>query len=77
MEFPEQMVVMCKEETLRNELLKLINERILSTRDYIKKMEMPVGVAKHYCTCFEPEYFEEVEEVEEEVEDRQEEENVE
>merc|ERR1711974_527257 len=57
LEFIDQMKVVCKDETLRNEILKLINDSILKTRDYIKKMEMPIGIQKNYCQCFEPDVF--------------------
>ena len=52
-EFIEHLTVVCKDETLRNEILKLINGSILKTRDYISKMEMPIGVQKNYCHCSE------------------------
>lgn len=57
LEFIDQMMVVCKDETLRNEILKLINDSILRTRDYIKKIEMPTGVHRNYCQCFEPDVF--------------------
>ena len=65
LEFIEQMIVVCKNEELRNELLKLINGRILSTRDYISKMEMPVQTQKNYCCCFEAVSFDEEDEEDE------------
>ena len=52
-EYPEQIIVVCKDETVRNKLLKLINGRILNTKDYINKIAMPMPVSKHYCDCFE------------------------
>ena len=52
-EYPEQIIVVCKDEKVRNTLLKLINGRILQTKDYIKKIQMPMAVAKNYCDCFE------------------------
>ena len=61
MEFIDQMTIVCKDETLRNEILKLINDSILKTRDYIKKMEMPIGVQRNYCQCFELDVFDEEE----------------
>ena len=62
LEFIEQMIVVCKSEELRNELLKLINGRILSTRDYISKMEMPVQTQRNSCCCFEAVSFDEEDE---------------
>ena len=56
-EYPDQIIVICKDEKLRNDLLKLINGRIMNTKDYIKKMEMPMGLGKVYCNCFEAESF--------------------
>ena len=53
LEFPEQMVVVCKDEGLRNEILKLINGRILSIKIYIKTIQNPNPRLKNYCTCFE------------------------
>ena len=47
------MVVVCKDEALRNEILQLINGRILSIKDYIKTIQNPNPRIKNYCHCFE------------------------
>ena len=56
-EFLEQMVVVCKDEALRNEILQLINGRILSIKDIIKTMQNPAPRMRNYCTCFEKVIF--------------------
>merc|ERR1719266_2281702 len=48
-EFPEQMIIICENEQLRNELLQLINQRILEIRNIIDQMEMPSGVHRIHC----------------------------
>ena len=64
-EFIEQMVVVCKDEALRNQILQLINGRILSIKDYIKIMQNPNPRMKNYCNCFEQVVFDEDEKQEE------------
>ena len=53
------MVVVCKDEALRNEILQLINGRILSIKDIIKDMQNPAPRMRNYCTCFEEVTFDE------------------
>ena len=53
------MVVVCKDEALRNEILQLINGRILSIKDIIKTMQNPAPRMRNYCTCFEEVIFDE------------------
>ena len=64
-EFIEQMVVVCKDEALRNQILQLINGRILSIREYINIMQNPNPRIKNYCNCFEEVVFDEDEKQEE------------
>ena len=63
-EFPEQMIVICENEELRNELLQLINQRILEIRNIIGNLEMPSGVQRIHCDCFDVENFDELKEEE-------------
>ena len=63
-EFPEQMIIICENEQLRNELLQLINQRILEIRNIIDQMEMPSGVHRIHCDCFDVEDFDELKEEE-------------
>ena len=51
------MVVVCKDEGLRNEILQLINGRILSIKDYIKTIQNPNPRLRNYCNCFEEVFF--------------------
>ena len=57
LEFLEQMVVVCKDEGLRDEILQLINGRILSIKDYIITMCIPRARLRNYCYCFEDVFF--------------------
>ena len=57
LEFLEQMVVVCKDEGLRDEILQLINGRILSIKDYIIIMTNPRARLRNYCNCFEEVFF--------------------
>jgi len=58
-EFLEQMVVVCKDEALRNEILQLINGRILSIKDILKELQNPAPRMRNYCNCFEEVTFDE------------------